>query len=48
MGTKFRNKLERYGHDSDIVSGLLNFRIIRTTLGHRKEIFFYNYATSLF
>jgi hypothetical protein len=30
MGTKFRNKLGRYDHASDIVSGLVNFRIIRT------------------
>jgi hypothetical protein len=30
MGTKFRNKLKRYDHASDIVSGLVNFRIIRT------------------
>jgi hypothetical protein len=31
MGTKFRNKLGRYDHASDIVSGLVNFRIMRTT-----------------
>ncbi|MBV9179494.1 MAG: hypothetical protein JO297_20895 [Nitrososphaeraceae archaeon] len=32
MGTKFRNKLGRYDHHaSDIVSGLVNFRIMRTT-----------------
>jgi hypothetical protein len=30
MGTKFRNKLVRYDHASDIVSGLVNFRIMRT------------------
>src|SRR5919198_3809858 len=30
MGTKFRNRLGRYDHVSDIVSGLVNFRIIRT------------------
>ena len=30
MGTKFRNKLGRYDHASDIVSGLVNFRIMRT------------------
>jgi hypothetical protein len=30
MGTKFRNKLGRYNHASDIVSGLVNFRIMRT------------------
>ena len=30
MGTKFRNKLGRYDHASDIVSGLINFRIMRT------------------
>jgi DDE superfamily endonuclease len=28
MGTKFRNKLKRYDHASDIVSGLINFRIM--------------------
>jgi DDE superfamily endonuclease/Helix-turn-helix of DDE superfamily endonuclease len=30
MGAKFRNKLGRYDHASDIVSGLVNFRIMRT------------------
>jgi DDE superfamily endonuclease/Helix-turn-helix of DDE superfamily endonuclease len=30
MGTKFRNKLGRYNRTSDIVSGLVNFRIMRT------------------
>jgi hypothetical protein len=30
MGTKFRNKLGRYDRTSDIVSGLVNFRIMRT------------------
>ncbi|HET7390775.1 MAG TPA: hypothetical protein VFJ51_08115 [Nitrososphaeraceae archaeon] len=30
MGTKFRNKLGRYDHASDIVSGLVNFKIMRT------------------
>jgi len=30
MGTKFRNRLVRYDHASDIVSGLVNFRIMRT------------------
>ncbi|MGA9154142.1 MAG: transposase family protein [Candidatus Nitrosopolaris sp.] len=30
MGTKFRNKLGRYDHASDIVSRLVNFRIMRT------------------
>lgn len=30
MGTKFRNKLRRYNHASDIVSGLVNFRIMQT------------------
>ena len=29
MGTKFRNKLKRYDHASDIVSGLINFRIMQ-------------------
>jgi hypothetical protein len=33
MGTKFRNRLGRYDHASDIVSGLVNFRIIRTNGG---------------
>ena len=33
MGTKFRNRLGRYDHASDIVSGLVNFRIIRTSGG---------------
>jgi hypothetical protein len=56
MGTKFRNKLERYDHASDIVSGLVNFRIKRTnrmllqnriTLYHDKQIFFSNYAMGL-
>src|SRR5215469_9792668 len=31
MGTKFRNKLGRYDNASDIVSGLVNFRIIMRT-----------------
>ena len=30
MGTKFRNRLVRHDHASDIVSGLVNFRIMRT------------------
>jgi len=30
IGTKFRNKLGKYDHVSDIVSGLVNFRIMRT------------------
>jgi hypothetical protein len=29
MGNKFRNKLERYDNVSSIVSGLVNFRIMR-------------------
>jgi DDE superfamily endonuclease len=29
MGTKFRNKLKRYDNASDIVSGLINFRIMQ-------------------
>src|SRR5512133_2579660 len=33
MGTKFRNRLGRYDHASDIVSGLVNFRIIMRTNG---------------
>ena len=33
MGTKFRNKLGRYDHASDIVSGLVNFRIMMRTNG---------------
>ena len=35
MGTKFRNKLGRYDHVSDIVSGLVNFRIMMRTNGGR-------------
>ena len=31
MGTKFRNRLGRYDRTSDIVSGLVNFRIMRTS-----------------
>ena len=31
MGTKFRNKLGRYDHASNIVSGLVNFRIMMRT-----------------
>ena len=31
MGTKFRNKLGRYDRASDIVSGLVNFRIMMRT-----------------
>ena len=30
MAAKFRNKLGRYDHASDIVSGLVNFRIMLT------------------
>ena len=30
MGTRFRNRLKRYNHASDIISGLVNFRIIRS------------------
>ena len=30
MGTKFRNKLGRYDHACDIVSELVNFRIMLT------------------
>ena len=33
MGTKFGNKLGRYDHASDIVSGLVNFRIMMRTNG---------------
>jgi hypothetical protein len=33
MGTKFRNRLGRYDHVSDIVSGLVNFRIMMRTNG---------------
>ena len=33
MGTKFRNKLGRYDHASDIVSALVNFRIMMRTNG---------------
>ena len=31
MGIKFRNRLGRYDHASDIVSGLVNFRIMMRT-----------------
>ena len=31
MGTKFGNNLKRYDHASDIVSGLINFRIMMRT-----------------
>ena len=31
MGTKFRNRLKRYDHASDIVSGLINFKIMMRT-----------------
>ena len=31
MGMKFRNRLKRYDHASDIVSGLVNFRIMMRT-----------------
>jgi hypothetical protein len=30
MGTKFRNKLRRYNNISDIVSGILNFRVMQS------------------
>ena len=30
MGARFRNRLGRYDHASDIVLGLVNFRIMRT------------------
>jgi hypothetical protein len=30
MGTKFRNKLRRYNNISDIISGLLNFRVMQS------------------
>ena len=33
MGTKFRNRLGRYDHASDIVAGLVNFRIMMRTNG---------------
>jgi len=33
IGTKFRNKLGIYDHASDIVSGLVNFRIMMRTNG---------------
>jgi hypothetical protein len=29
MGTRFRNRVTKYDHASDIVSGLLNFRIMK-------------------
>ncbi|HEY6882699.1 MAG TPA: hypothetical protein VI278_01525 [Nitrososphaeraceae archaeon] len=37
-GTKFRNSLGRYDHPSDIVSGLVNFRIMRTNDTFLKQI----------
>ena len=30
MGTKFRNRLRRYNNISDIISGLLNFRVMQS------------------
>ena len=33
MGARFRNRLGRYDHASDIVSGLVNFRIMIRTNG---------------
>ena len=30
MGTTFRNKLRRYNNISDIVSGILNFRVMQS------------------
>jgi hypothetical protein len=33
MGARFRNRLGRYDHASDIVSGLVNFRIMMRTNG---------------
>ena len=30
MGTRFRNRLKHHNHASDIVSGLVNFRIMRS------------------
>lgn len=30
MGTRFRNKLRRYNNISDIVSGILNFRVMQS------------------
>jgi len=30
MGTKFRNKLRRYNNISDIISGILNFRVMQS------------------
>jgi hypothetical protein len=32
MGTKYRNKLKRYDHISDIVSGLVNYRIMKNSV----------------
>ena len=32
MGTKYRNKLKRYDHISDIVSGLVNYRIMENSV----------------
>ncbi|MFY9869771.1 MAG: hypothetical protein WAK17_08650 [Candidatus Nitrosopolaris sp.] len=30
MGTKFRNRLKRYNNASDIVSGLVNLRVMQS------------------
>ena len=35
MGTKFRNKLDKYDHVSDIISGLVNFRTMMRTNNKR-------------
>ena len=32
MGTKYRNRLKRYDHISDIVSGLVNYRIMKNSV----------------
>ena len=35
IGTKYRNRLKRYDHISDIVSGLVNYRIINSVYHHK-------------
>ena len=32
IGTKYRNRLKRYDHISDIVSGLVNYRIMKNSV----------------
>ena len=32
MGTKYRNKLKKYDHISDIIAGLVNYRIMKNSV----------------